>query len=105
MSTQKALARHGAGRRNLAFPHLLSSAQPVAHYIRIYGGNQQVFGTVEDEEGRDLAWDRDAWRVDAAGAYRFNRHLPRKLRYGSFRRHGNPQRGEQLVAAQLTLEL
>ena len=33
MSTQKAGARLGAERRNLAFPHLLSHAQPVTHYL------------------------------------------------------------------------
>jgi len=66
--------------------------------------NQQFFGTVEDDAGRDRAWDRDAWRVDTALGYRFNRHLQGKLQYSYFRQHGNLQQGEQLVAAQLTLK-
>lgn len=54
--------------------------------------------------GRDRAWDRDAWRVDTALGYRFNRHLQGKIQYSYFRQHGDLQQGEQLVAAQLTLK-
>ena len=66
--------------------------------------NQQFFGSVEDDAGHNRAWDRDAWRVDTAFAYRFDRHLQGKIQYSFTRQRGNLQQGEQLVAAQLTLK-
>jgi plastocyanin len=50
------------------------------------------------------AWDRDAWRVDTALGYRFDRHLQGKIQYSFTHQLGNLQQGEQLVAAQLTLK-
>jgi hypothetical protein len=65
--------------------------------------NQQVFGDVEGPDGRDIAWDRDAWRVDTALTYRFDRHVQAKIEYGIGRQNGRIQQGEQLVAGQLTI--
>jgi hypothetical protein len=65
--------------------------------------NQQLFGDVPDGQGGERPWDRDAWRVDVAGGYRFHRRLQAKLQYGYLHQAGHLQQGEQLVAAQLTL--
>lgn len=67
-------------------------------------GSSRSFGDVEDDAGRDRAWDRDAWRVDTAIGYRFDRHLQGKLQYGYLHQRGDVQQGEQLFAAQLTLK-
>lgn len=66
--------------------------------------NQQFFDTVPDGAGGRADWDHDAWRMDAAVGYRFNRHLQSKLQYSFSHQKGNLQQGEQLVAAQVTLK-
>ena len=65
--------------------------------------NQQLFGEVDDGRGGDAAWDRDAWRAEAAVGYRFDRHTQAKVQYGYSRQTGDLQQGEQLVALQLTI--
>ena len=57
-----------------------------------------------DGRGRERSWDRDAWRVDLAVGYRFQRQLQAKLQYDVGRQAGRLQQGEQLVALQLTLK-
>ena len=47
---------------------------------------------------------RDAWRLESALTYRFDRHLQAKLQYGHTRQRGDLQQSEQLVAAQLTVK-
>ena len=64
--------------------------------------NQQFFGTVNDGAGNQVAWDNDAWRIDSALGWRFNRHLQAKIQYSFNHQRGVFQQGEQLVAAQLT---
>jgi len=49
------------------------------------------------------AWDNDMIDVDVALGYRFTRHLQAKLQYSYGHRQGSLQQGEQLVAAQVTL--
>ena len=66
--------------------------------------NQQFFGDVPDGAGGQTAWDRDAWRVDAALGCRFTRHLQGKLQYSYTHQKGPLQQGAQLVAAQVTLK-
>lgn len=66
--------------------------------------NQQFFGDVPDGRGGERAWDRNAWRVDTALGYRFDRHLQAKLQYSVGQQAGHVQQGEQLVAAQVTLK-
>ncbi len=65
--------------------------------------NQQLFDEIKDGTGGHQPWDRDAWRVDTAAAYRFNRHLQGKLQYSYFNQNGEQDQGEQMIAAQLTL--
>jgi hypothetical protein len=65
--------------------------------------NQQFFGTVPTGSGNQrVAWDNDAWRIDNALGYRFNKHLQAKIQYSFNHQHGDQQQGEQLVAAQVT---
>ena len=66
--------------------------------------NQQFFGEVPNGAGGETQWDRDAWRMDTALGYRFTRHLQGKLQYSYTHQKGSLQQGEQLVAAQVTLQ-
>jgi hypothetical protein len=66
--------------------------------------NEQFFGDVENDAGRDRSWDQDAWRVDAALGCRVDRHVQAKLQYSYTHQRGALQQGEQLVAAQVTLK-
>jgi hypothetical protein len=43
--------------------------------------NQQLYGTVSDGYGGETPWGHDAWRIDAAVAYRFTPHLQLKVQY------------------------
>lgn len=89
-------------------------ADTLAYYLearykltpRVFAGlrwNQQMFGSVETLRGLEHPWDRDAWRVDGALGYRFDRHLQAKLQYSYTRQVGDLQQGEQLVAAQVSV--
>jgi hypothetical protein len=64
--------------------------------------NQQLFGTIRDEESR-AKWGNDIWRIDAALGYRFTDYLQGKIQY-SFSHQDSAQEGDNLVAAQLTLK-
>ena len=64
--------------------------------------NQQLFGTVPDEDER-AKWGNDIWRIDAALGYRFTDYLQGKLQY-SFSRQQTLRDGENLLAAQLTVK-
>jgi hypothetical protein len=64
--------------------------------------NQQLFGTIRDEDHRSK-WGNDTWRTDAALGYRFTDYLQGKLQY-SFTHQDSSQEGGHLVAAQLTLK-
>jgi hypothetical protein len=63
--------------------------------------NQQLFGTIRDEDHR-AKWGNDIWRIDAALGYRFTDYLQGKLQY-SFSQESSRMAGH-LVAAQLTLK-
>ena len=62
--------------------------------------NQQLFGTVRDEESR-TKWGNDIWRIDAALGYRFTDYLQAKIQY-SFTRQNSLSDGENLFAGQIT---
>ncbi|HMG06805.1 MAG TPA: hypothetical protein VK581_15210 [Chthoniobacterales bacterium] len=64
--------------------------------------NQQLFGTIRDEENR-TKWGNDIWRIDAAFGYRFTDYLQGKIQY-SFSHQNSAQEGDNLVAAQLTVK-
>jgi hypothetical protein len=64
--------------------------------------NQQLFGSVRDEDER-AKWGNDIWRIDAALGYRFTDYLQGKLQY-SFTRQQTLRTGENLVAAQVTVK-
>jgi hypothetical protein len=65
--------------------------------------NQAMFEKISNGEGREIPWDRPAWRIDTAIGYRFDRHVQYKLQYSLDRQSGHQQQGEQTVAMQLTL--
>jgi hypothetical protein len=65
--------------------------------------NQQLFGTVPDE-GQQVQWGNDIWRVDAAVGYRFTNYLQAKLQYSFTHTDARIQVGEQLIAAQVTIK-
>jgi hypothetical protein len=63
--------------------------------------NQQLFGTVRDED-EQVQWGNDTWRIDAAVGYRFTNYLQGKLQY-SFTNSGEDT-SHHLIATQLTLK-
>ena len=91
----------------------IGNADTFAYYVeakykitpQLFGAlrwNQQLFGTIRDEDHR-AKWGNDIWRIDAALGYRFTDYLQGKLQY-SFSHQDSAQEGENLVAAQLTLK-
>jgi hypothetical protein len=62
--------------------------------------NQQLFGTVRDEDSR-AKWGNDISRIDAALGYRFTDYLQAKIQY-SFSRQETIREGEHLFAGQIT---
>ena len=65
--------------------------------------NQQLFGTVLDDDGDSVRWGNDLWRVDAALGYRFTPYTQLKLQY-SFQHEENAARDiSSLAAAQFTV--
>jgi hypothetical protein len=62
--------------------------------------NQQLFGTIRDEDER-AKWGSDICRIDAALGYWFTDYLQGKVQY-SLSRQDSAQEGEHLLAAQLT---
>jgi hypothetical protein len=65
--------------------------------------NQELYGNINDGYGGEEPWGNDMYRIDVALGYRFTRHLQTKVQYSFGHRAGNLQQGEQLVAAQVTL--
>jgi hypothetical protein len=65
-------------------------------------GNQQLFGTIRDEDQR-VKWGNDVVRIDAALGYRFTNYLQGKFQY-SYTHQDSAQEGAHLIAAQLTLK-
>ena len=65
--------------------------------------NQELYGKISDGWGGEEPWGNDMYRIDVALGYRFTRHLQSKLQYSFGHRAGNLQQGEQLVAAQVTV--
>jgi hypothetical protein len=63
--------------------------------------NQELFGTVPDEDHR-AKWGSDIWRIDAALGYRFTNYLQGKVQY-SLSQQPSAQEGDHLLAVQLTL--
>ena len=63
--------------------------------------NQQLFGTVADED-EQVQWGNDTWRVDAAVGYRFTNYLQGKLQY-SFT-DTDERIAHHLIATQLTFK-
>jgi hypothetical protein len=64
--------------------------------------NQQMFGTIRDEDER-TKWGNDIWRIDAAVGYRFTDYLQGKLQY-SFSHQGSSPEAGHLVGVQLTVK-
>jgi hypothetical protein len=92
---------------------LIGNADTLSYYLeakykltpQLFGAvrwNQQLFGTVRDEDSR-AKWGNDIWRIDAALGYRFTDYLQAKLQY-SFSRQDSAQEGEHLVATQVTVK-
>ncbi len=66
--------------------------------------NQQLFGTL-NENGRDMRWGRDTWRIDAAPEFRIDPHTQLKLQY-SVQRGADDRKGlAHTLALQATLKL
>ena len=66
--------------------------------------NQQFFDKIPDGAGGEQRWDQNAWRIDAALGWRFDRHLQTKLQYSYNHQRGPFQQGEQLLAAQVVVK-
>lgn len=65
--------------------------------------NQQVFGTVSDNRGREATWGRDIWRIDTGVGYRFTAHTQLKLQYSLQHEDSGPREYGHTLAAQLTV--
>lgn len=65
--------------------------------------NQQLYDTVPDGSGGEIAWGHDAWRIDVAATYRFTPHLQLKVQY-DLEHDDNARHGfGHLFGAQLTV--
>lgn len=93
---------------------LIGNADNLSYYVeakykitpQLFGAlrwNQQLFSTIPHGDVRQVPWDHDIWRVDAALGYRFTNYLQLKLQYSFTHQQAELQQGEQLVAGQLTL--
>jgi hypothetical protein len=91
----------------------IGNADTLAYYIeakykitsQLFGAlrwNQQLFGTIRDEDHR-AKWGNDIGRIDAALGYRFTNYLQGKFQY-SFTHQDSAQEGEHLIAVQLTVK-
>jgi hypothetical protein len=91
----------------------IGNADTLAYYLeakykitpQLFGAlrwNQQLFGTIRDEDHR-AKWGNDIGRIDAALGYRFTDYLQGKFQY-SYSHQDSPQEGEHLVGGQLTLK-
>ena len=64
--------------------------------------NQQLFGTIPDE-GENLKWGNDLWRIDTALGYRFTPHAQLKVQYSFQHEENAPHDITSLFAAQFTV--
>jgi hypothetical protein len=65
--------------------------------------NQQIFGTVRDNSGRETTWGRDARRVDVAIGYRLTAHTQMKLQYSLQHEDSGAREYGHTIAAQITM--
>jgi len=65
--------------------------------------NQQLYGTILDDDGYPAHWGRDAWRIDVAIGYRFSEYTQLKLQYSLLEERPAQNRFNNLLAAQFTL--
>lgn len=73
--------------------------------LQLFGAlrwNQQLFGTVPDGDGNNLAFGHDLWRIDAALGYRFTAHTQLKLQYSLQNQTFNSGELGHMFAAQFT---
>lgn len=66
--------------------------------------NQQFFGGIDDGFGNREPWDMNAWRIDTALGYRFNRHVQVKTQYSFLQQAAPSLHPTHLLASQLTLK-
>jgi hypothetical protein len=64
--------------------------------------NQQLFGTVSDGDGNNVAWSQDLVRIDIAATYRFTTHTQLKLQYSFQLETTGPGDDNHMLAAQFT---
>ena len=64
--------------------------------------NQQLYGTLPDN-GIDVQWGNDLWRIDAALGYRFTPHTQLKLQYSLQHEQNAAHDLTNLIAGQFTL--
>lgn len=65
--------------------------------------NQQLFGRIEDAQGREVKWGRDAWRIDFAPGYRFSPHVQLKVQFSLRHETPAPRELTHSLATQLTI--
>ena len=65
--------------------------------------NQQLYGDIRDDNGQEVQWGRDAWRVDAAIGYRITERAQIKLQYSLLREIPAENAFNNLLAVQFTL--
>ena len=65
--------------------------------------NQQIYGTIRNEEGQNEKWGNDIWRVDAALTYRFTPDVQAKIQYSIINQQLPLHEWENYVAGQVTL--
>lgn len=92
----------------------IGNADILAYYLeakykfapQFYGAlrwNQELYGTVTDD-GEQVPWGNDVWRVDAALGYRFTDYVQLKVQYSLSRHDASDADHEHLLATQLTLK-
>jgi hypothetical protein len=92
------------GDADLAAYYLEAKYKITAGLFAAARWNQELYGTVGNGLGGQETWGNDMYRIDLALGYRFTRHLQTKLQYSFGHRTGSLQQGEQLLAAQVTLQ-
>ncbi|MBX3734491.1 MAG: hypothetical protein KF791_18090 [Verrucomicrobiae bacterium] len=65
--------------------------------------NVMLFGDVPDGSGGETRWDNNAWRLDVALGYRFNRHWQMKVQYSYGEEQSPGAEGGSLFAGQITV--
>lgn len=65
--------------------------------------NQQLFGTITNQTGREVEWGHDLWQIDSAIGYRITAHSQAKLQYTLQHERSAPRNYGHTVAAQITV--